>query len=73
MLKILRRQGISFEIPGEERDCQVYFLWKKKSKRAESAKKKLKEPLSNEDESAADAIKFEDEEESTDNPTYEEK
>jgi len=33
MLKILRRQGISFEIPGEEKDCQVYFLWKKKTPR----------------------------------------
>jgi len=30
LLRILRRQGISFDIPGEERDCQVYFLWKKK-------------------------------------------
>merc|ERR1712106_950305 len=73
MLKILRRQGISFEIPGEERDCQIYFLWKKKSKRTETAKKKSKDLLSNEDKSEADAIKFEDEEESTDNPTYEEK
>ena len=62
------------EIPGEERDCQVYFLLKKKSKRVESTRKKSKEPLSNkDDESATDAIKFEDEEESTDNPTYEEK
>jgi len=30
LLRILRRQGISFDIPGKERDCQVYFLWKKK-------------------------------------------
>ena len=22
--------GITFDIPGDERDCQVYFLWKKK-------------------------------------------
>lgn len=34
MLKILHRQGISFEIPGQDRDCQVYFLWKKKSHRS---------------------------------------
>jgi len=30
LLRILRRQGISFDIPGQDRDCQVYFLWKKK-------------------------------------------
>jgi len=30
LLRILRRQGISFDIPGKEKDCQVYFLWKKK-------------------------------------------
>jgi len=30
LLRILRRQGISFDIPGKDRDCQVYFLWKKK-------------------------------------------
>lgn len=30
MLKTLRRQGISFEIPGDEKDCAVYFLWKNK-------------------------------------------
>ena len=36
MLEILRRQGISFEIPGEERDCQIYFLWKKKDKKKKS-------------------------------------
>lgn len=28
MTKLLRRQGISFEIPGQEKDCSVYFLWK---------------------------------------------
>ena len=33
MLAILRRQGFSFDIPGKERDCQVYFLWKKKEKK----------------------------------------
>jgi hypothetical protein len=32
MLKMLRRQGISFIIPGEERDCSIYFLWKNKEK-----------------------------------------
>jgi len=37
MLNILRRQGISFEIPGDERDCQVYFLWKKKDKKIKKA------------------------------------
>jgi len=47
MLKILRRQGISFEIPGEERDCQVYFLWKKKDKK-ETASKKFKENIETE-------------------------
>eukprot|EP00090_Calanus_glacialis_P037561 TRINITY_DN6481_c0_g1_i1.p1 TRINITY_DN6481_c0_g1~~TRINITY_DN6481_c0_g1_i1.p1 ORF type:complete len:202 (-),score=57.03 TRINITY_DN6481_c0_g1_i1:83-688(-) len=36
MLEILRRQGISFDIPGEERDCQIYFLWKKKDKKKKS-------------------------------------
>ena len=36
MLEILRRQGISFDIPGEERDCQIYLLWKKKDKKKES-------------------------------------
>merc|ERR1712126_194660 len=41
MLAIMRRQGFSFDIPGEERDCQVYFLWKKKDK-----KKKLPAPAS---------------------------
>eukprot|EP00092_Neocalanus_flemingeri_P032666 GFUD01035531.1.p1 GENE.GFUD01035531.1~~GFUD01035531.1.p1 ORF type:complete len:220 (-),score=55.34 GFUD01035531.1:73-732(-) len=73
MLKILRRQGISFEIPGEDRDCQVYFLWKKKDKRAELARKKAEEILSNETETEAGAIIFEDEKESTENPTNEEK
>jgi len=38
MTKVLRRQGISFEIPGAEKDCSVYFLWKttgrKKGERA---------------------------------------
>ena len=43
MLEILRRQGISFDIPGDERDCQIYFLWKKK------AKKKKPLDLSNKD------------------------
>merc|ERR1711935_854312 len=38
MLDILRRQGISFDIPGEERDCQVYFIWKKKNHKKESKK-----------------------------------
>jgi len=70
MLKILRRQGISFEIPGEERDCQVYFLWKKKDKRG-AASKKLKEMLNNETETSAENIVFEDE--STENPETEEK
>ena len=36
LLEILRRQGISFDIQGEERDCQIYFLWKKKDKKKKS-------------------------------------
>ena len=23
--------GITFDIPGRDRDCQIYFLWKKKN------------------------------------------
>ena len=71
MLKILRRQGISFEIPGEERDCQVYFLWKKKDKR-EAEIKKSKKLLNNETENSAQDIKHEDTEEFTDSPETEE-
>jgi hypothetical protein len=73
MLEILRRQGISFEIPGEERDCQVYFLWKKKDKRIETARKKAKDILKDETVPSAEAIKFDDEGNSTENPTNEEK
>lgn len=30
MLKLIRRQGISFELPADELECQVYVVWKKK-------------------------------------------
>ena len=52
MLEILRRQGIAFDIPGEERDCQVYFLWKKKDKKKKALEKLVEEAT----EGAADNI-----------------
>ena len=53
MLEILRRQGISFDIPGEERDCQIYFLWKKKDK-----KKKLLDLVKEETAASSDEKEF---------------
>ena len=30
LLGTLRRQHISFQIPGQQRDCEVFLLWTKK-------------------------------------------
>jgi len=37
MRDILRRQGITFDIPGIDRDCQVYLFWKKNEDSSEIA------------------------------------
>ena len=40
MLKIIRRPGISFELPADELECQVYVVWRKKDRNFESSKTK---------------------------------
>ena len=38
MLKLIRRKGISFELPADELECQVYVVWRKKDRNDESSK-----------------------------------
>ena len=71
MLKIMRRKGISFEIPGEERDCQVYFLWKKKEHSVESIKDNSKASFKNEYKKEEIKRDLENVDESTETPKIE--
>merc|ERR1719209_2560320 len=73
LLRILRRQGISFDIPGKDRDCQVYFLWKKKkpapSENEVASDTNTPEQSSEEDEDDAEEREEQEEEEEQDYAT----
>ena len=32
LIKYIIVSGLTFDIPGTERDCQIYFLWTKKTR-----------------------------------------
>jgi len=61
LLRILRRQGISFDIPGKEKDCQVYFLWKKKRPAPSENEVSETDTNSDDDQSSEDDQSLEDE------------
>ena len=56
MLKLIRRQGISFELPADELECQVYVVWRKKDRNDESSKAK-QNPLRSQEPATKDIFK----------------